>query len=75
MNENETMQETPVPELTPEQIAEMEAEQQAQEEARLGAARRAAQQRKESAAIIAEHDELLADMLYEMTMNQFGEEV
>lgn len=78
MNENETMQETPempTPELTPEQLAEIEDAQREQDEATYGAARDAAQQRRQSAAIIAEHDDLLADMLYEITMNQFGEEV
>lgn len=78
MNENETMQETPempTPELTPEQLAEIEDAQQEQEEATYGKARSAAQQRRQSAAIIAEHDDLLADMLYEITMGQFGEEV
>lgn len=81
MNENEaleTMQESPempVEELTPEQLAEMEEAQRAEDEMTYGAVRNAAKQRKQSAAIIAEHDELLADMLYEITMNQFGEEV
>lgn len=78
MNENETMQETPempTPELTPEQLAEIEGAQREQEEATYGKARSAAQQRRQSAAIIAEHDDLLADMLYEITMGQFGEEV
>lgn len=78
MNENETMQETPempTPELTPEQLAEIEDAKREQEEATYGKARSAAQQRRQSAAIIAEHDDLLADMLYEITMGQFGEEV
>lgn len=81
MNENETLEtmqespEIPVPELTPEQLAEMEEAQRTEDEATYGAARNAAKQRRQSAAIIAEHDELLADMLYEITMNQFGEEV
>lgn len=78
MNENETMQETPempTPELTPEQLAEIEDAQRERDEATYGAARAAAQQRRQSAAIIAEHDDLLADMLYEITMGQFGEEV
>ena len=73
-NQNEYM-EPVMPEPTPEQLAEMEAERQAQDEAIFGPARRAAQQRRTSAEVIAEHDELLADMLYELTMGQFGEEV
>ena len=32
--------------------------------------RKAKQQREESAAVIAEHDELLADMLFEMTVKE-----
>lgn len=32
--------------------------------------RKARQQREDSAAIIAEHDNLLADMLFELTMNE-----
>lgn len=43
-------------------------------EAELAGAKAAAEQRKESAAIIAEHDEMLADMLFEMTMNEMSEE-
>ena len=32
--------------------------------------RKAKQQREESAAVIAEHDELLAEVLFEMTMKE-----
>lgn len=74
MDENEIM-EPMMPEPTPEQLAEMEAERQKQDEAIYGPMREAADQRRNSAAVIAEHDELLADMLYEITMGQFGEEV
>lgn len=73
MDENQIME--PVIEPTPEQLAEIEAERQAQDDATYGPMRRAAEQRRQSAAIIAEHDELLADMLYEITMGQLGEEV
>lgn len=72
MNDTERaqeLQETPAP----EELAEMEAAREAQEEAIYGAARNAAKLRRQSAAIIAEHDELLADILYEMTMNELGE--
>lgn len=76
MDENQTeIMEPMTPELTPEQLAEMEAARQAQDEATYGPMREAAEQRRNSAAVIAEHDELLADMLYEITMGQFGEEV
>lgn len=53
---------------------EWERKRREAEEAELARARAAAKQRKESAAIIAEHDELLADMLFEMTMNEMSEE-
>lgn len=53
---------------------EWERKRREAEEAELAGARAAAKQRKESAAIIAEHDELLADMLFEMTMNEMSEE-
>lgn len=43
-------------------------------EAMLAPYKAASDQRKESAEIIAEHDELLADMLFEMTMNEIEEE-
>ena len=74
MDENEIM-EPLMPEPTPEQLAEEEAAREAQDEATYGPMRRAAKQRRDSAAVIAEHDDLLADMLYEITMGQFGEEV
>lgn len=53
---------------------EWERKRREAEEAELAGARAAAKHRKESAAIIAEHDELLADMLFEMTMNEMSEE-
>lgn len=34
--------------------------------------RKAKQQREQSAAIIAEHDNLLADMLFELTLTEMG---
>ena len=43
-------------------------------EAKLAPYKAASDQRKESAGIIAEHDELLADMLFEMTMNEMEDE-
>ncbi len=74
MDENEIM-EPVIPAPTPEQLAEMEAERQAQDEATFGPMRKAAKQRQSNAAVIAEHDEMLADMLYELTMSQLGEEM
>lgn len=74
MDENEIM-EPVMPDPTPEQLAEEAAEREAQDEATYGPMRAAAQQRRNNAQIVAEHDDLLADMLYEITMGQFGEEV
>ncbi len=72
MDENEMIQENA---LTDEEIAEMEAQRKAEEEARLEPYRAAARQRAENAQIIAEHDEALVEILFEITMNEFGEEV
>ena len=64
-----------VPEITEEEIAAMEAEREAMYEAKLAPCREAAQKRNSSAEIIAEHDDMIAEMLYEVTMLAFGEEV
>lgn len=73
MDENLTM---PIePALTDEEIAAIERQRAEAEEARLAPYRQAKEQREDSAAIIAEHDDLLADMLFELTMSKFGEEV
>lgn len=73
MDENLTM---PIePALTDEEIAAIEQQRAEAEEARLAPYRQAKEQREDSAAIIAEHDDLLADMLFELTMSKFGEEV
>lgn len=64
-----------VPGITEEEIAAMEAEREAMYEAKLAPCREAAQKRNSSAEIIAEHDDMLAEMLYEVTMLAFGEEV
>lgn len=78
MDENEVMtteeltEEMPdVPDYDPE---EWERKRKEEEEAKVAPYQEAAAQRRESAAIIAEHDELLADMLFEMTMNEMSEE-
>lgn len=64
-----------VPGITEEEIAAMEAEREAMYEAKLAPCREAAKKRNSSAEIIAEHDDMLAEMLYEVTMLAFGEEV
>ena len=53
---------------------EWERKRKEEEEAKVAPYKAASDQRKESAEIIAEHDELFADMLFEMTMNEIEEE-
>lgn len=61
-----------MPAPTPEEIAQWEQER-ADEQTRITEpARMAKEQREESARVIAEHDELMAEMLYEITLNQMG---
>ena len=73
MDENEAM--------TNEELTEMQApsdfdpeewerKREEEREAMLAPYKEAAAMRKESAEIIAEHDDLIADMLYEMTVNE-----
>ena len=54
--------------LTDEEITALEAERAAKAEKELAPAKAAAKMRKSSAEIIAEHDDMLAEMLYEMTL-------
>lgn len=61
--------------LTDEEAAELDAARKAAWEKELEPYTKAAQQRKENTEVIAEHDELLSDILFEMTMNEMGEEV
>lgn len=72
---DESMNMAVMPEMTEEEKARMEAEAEANREAVTAPYKAAAKQRQQSADVIAEHDNLLADMLFEMTMNAFGEEV
>lgn len=58
-----------VPDFDPE---EWEKKRKEAAETELAGAKAAAAQRKESAAIVAEHDEMFADMLFEMTMNEMS---
>lgn len=78
MDNETTMNSTPAtepvaPELTDEEIAAQEAAREAELEAKLAPCKEAAKQRRESADVVAEHDAILADVLYELTMTQFGE--
>lgn len=65
----------PVTSLTDDEIAAIEAERKANFEAKIAPFREAAKKRNVSAEIIAEHDDIIAEMLYEVTMLAFGEEV
>lgn len=61
------------PEMTAEEIAALEAERKDAEEELLRPAKEAAQKRNETADIVAEHDDLMAEMLYEMSLKEVGE--
>lgn len=61
------------PEMTAEEIAALEAERKDAEEELLRPAKEAAKKRNETADIVAEHDDLMAEMLYEMSLNEVGE--
>lgn len=61
------------PEMTAEEIAALEAERKAAEEELLRPAKEASQKRNDTADIVAEHDDLMAEMLYEMSLNEVGE--
>ena len=66
---------TPDPGPTPEQQEEYEKEAEAARKAVLAPYLEAARQRQETAQTAAEHDVLLSDMLYELTLVELGEEV
>lgn len=57
-------------ELSAEDIAALEAERKAAREAELAPAKKAADMRKENAKVIAEHDDMLAELLFEITVNE-----
>ena len=59
---------------TPEQIAEWEAEREARSEAELAPYKAFAARQKANTETIAEHDDLMAEMLYEMTIGAIGGE-
>ena len=70
MGEKETLTALEMPGLSEEEIAALEAERNAAKEADLAPAKEAAKMRKESADIIAEHDNMLAELLFEITVNE-----
>lgn len=59
---------------TPEQIAEWEAEREARSEAELAPYKAFAARQKANTETIAEHDDLMVEMLYEMTISAIGGE-
>lgn len=77
MDENEVMTEElteEIPDAPDYDPDEWERKRKEEEEAKLAPYKAAAAKRNESAEIIAEHDELLADMLFEITMNEMEDE-
>ena len=70
MNENEIMGASHEPQPSPEEIARWEAEAEAERAAVLAPYKRAAAQRRRSAELVAEHDNDLADILFEITMSE-----
>lgn len=69
-NQNE-----PIPSgMTDEEIELLEQQRKAEAAAKIAPCMAAREQRQESADIVAEHDSVLADILYEMTISEFGEE-
>ena len=66
------MPEDVMPSPTPEEIAQWEQER-SDEQARITKPYEdVKKQREDNARVIAEHDELMAEMLYEITLNQMG---
>lgn len=68
--DNEIIMEEPI--LPTEDETDWDEERRKEEAARLAPYEAAARQRKESAQIVAEHDNMLSDILFEMTMNEFN---
>ena len=68
--QNTTIQEIPEHDPTPEEIEEWERERAEREAARLKPYKDAAKERKQATATIAEHDDLLAEMLFEITVHE-----
>lgn len=70
MGENETFVAPDMPGLSEEEIAALEAERNAAKEDELASAKKAAEMRNKSAEVIAEHDDMLAEILFEITVNE-----
>lgn len=73
MEGKETVTTPEMPEISEEEIKALEEEREAAKEAELAPARNAARMRKQSAEIIAEHDDMLAELLFEITVSEVEE--
>jgi acyl-CoA reductase-like NAD-dependent aldehyde dehydrogenase len=71
MAETETMMETP--EMTEEEIAALDKARKDAWEAELKPYKDAAKMREQSAQIIAEHDDCLAELMYEISLKDVEE--
>lgn len=73
MEGKETVTTPEMPEISEEEIKALEEEREAAKEAEFVPARNAARMRKQSAEIIAEHDDMLAELLFEITVSEVEE--
>lgn len=64
------MNEQDIPPMTPEEIEEMERQAAEERERRLKPYTDAAKMRRQSAEIIAEHDDILAELMYNDTIRE-----
>lgn len=74
MGENEATIMEEIREPSPEEIQIWDEERKKNREAELAAAKAAAEMRKSTAKIIAEHDDILAEVLFELTLKDIEEE-
>lgn len=58
--------------MTDAEIEALEEQRRQEEVARLAPYKEAADQRKQSAAIVAEHDELIVEAMYELAVMKMG---
>lgn len=75
LEQENTPDEPMPPGPTPEDIERWERERAEREAAEIAPAQRVKEQRDQHTDIIAEHDDLLADILFEITVNEIDLEV
>ena len=63
------------PGMSDDEAEEMERQRIAAHEAELAPYKAASKQRKESAQVTAEHDDILAELMFEVTMQEMGTDV